>query len=834
MISMGKQTAVPVAVGRRCLPTTEVGRRCKRDTVVAGAVEVRAPPELSPPHAEPTSGDSAYRPPLSARGRGRMHAPAPRPAGRRTQRAPHRTGPGRPARALAGRGGWQISPPRRGVAPSLSVRLLAFPQVHLPSPARPPPRSPTWPRQQPTTAPSRPPSPHASHLHVSTRAATDHPPTDCDRPNHVSLQIDYTRPLTLLAQLPVPARWGYVRRRSTCQWVGVSVGSGGERAHVMGTTPGINKLAAEADCPTRGRHPITPASWSPLTSTSSSGWTPRVDRAERDPATRPGLAGTDGPDSPGLDHVATTVPVEALPVTVTGTCPPRLPHSLRARFASRLRCCCCPPAAIAIPFHSRGVGGACFVPATRISEGDGDVARRPGRENLGETTWAVDATYSVRASGGDSHLLTLPMAEICCEEAKSTPATAVAVAAAAAVAVASSALERRRRRLEMRRFRATDLDAPAAEEDLRAGKRQRLARTTSGPCTDGVSGYEKPPPAMPELRLPRYGVTSMEDAVSIRPDFLPGAASKHHFFGVFDGHGCSHVATMCQDRMHEVVADEHSNAASCQETAWKGVMERSFARLDEQALGWATSRSADEPACRCEQQMPSRCDHVGSTAVVAVVNPTHVVVANAGDSRAVLSRGGVPVPLSVDHKVPAGFSRSIMARCASSLLRASIHELDVLDFMLARIEAAGGRVIYWDGARVLGVLAMSRAIGDGYLKPFVSSEPEVTVTERTDDDECLILASDGLWDVVTNEMACDVVRACFRSNGPPGPAARTNGVAPAADADAEDGSAVVKGVSKADSDKACSDAAMLLAKLALARRSADNVSVVVVDLRRGI
>nr|CAB3474795.1 unnamed protein product [Digitaria exilis] len=408
------------------------------------------------------------------------------------------------------------------------------------------------------------------------------------------------------------------------------------------------------------------------------------------------------------------------------------------------------------------------------------------------------------------------MAEICCEEAKSTPATAVAVAAAAAVAVASSALERRRRRLEMRRFRATDLDAPAAEEDLRAGKRQRLARTTSGPCTDGVSGYEKPPPAMPELRLPRYGVTSvcgrrreMEDAVSIRPDFLPGAASKHHFFGVFDGHGCSHVATMCQDRMHEVVADEHSNAASCQETAWKGVMERSFARLDEQALGWATSRSADEPACRCEQQMPSRCDHVGSTAVVAVVNPTHVVVANAGDSRAVLSRGGVPVPLSVDHKPDRPDE-------------------------LARIEAAGGRVIYWDGARVLGVLAMSRAIGDGYLKPFVSSEPEVTVTERTDDDECLILASDGLWDVVTNEMACDVVRACFRSNGPPGPAARTNGVAPAADADAEDGSAVVKGVSKADSDKACSDAAMLLAKLALARRSADNVSVVVVDLRRGI
>ena len=141
-------------------------------------------------------------------------------------------------------------------------------------------------------------------------------------------------------------------------------------------------------------------------------------------------------------------------------------------------------------------------------------------------------------------MLSLPMAEICCEEAKSTPATAVAAAAAAAVAVASSALERRRRRLEMRRFRvATDLEAPA-EEDVRAGKRLRLARTASGSCADAVPDCKRPAP--PE-RLPRYGVSSvcgrrreMEDAVSIRPDFLPGA-SKHHFFGVFDGHGCSHV-----------------------------------------------------------------------------------------------------------------------------------------------------------------------------------------------------------------------------------------------------------------------------------------------------
>jgi protein phosphatase 2C len=145
------------------------------------------------------------------------------------------------------------------------------------------------------------------------------------------------------------------------------------------------------------------------------------------------------------------------------------------------------------------------------------------------------------------------MAENCFEEARSTPppaataAAAVSATAAAVVAVASSALERRRRRLAMRRFRvASDLEPPSPE-DVRAGKRQRPARTASGPCPpDAGVDAEKPPAELD--RMPRFGVTSvcgcrreMEDAVSIRPDFLPGASKKHHFFSVFDGHGCSHV-----------------------------------------------------------------------------------------------------------------------------------------------------------------------------------------------------------------------------------------------------------------------------------------------------
>nr|GMD57611.1 protein phosphatase 2C 37-like [Ipomoea batatas] len=264
---------------------------------------------------------------------------------------------------------------------------------------------------------------------------------------------------------------------------------------------------------------------------------------------------------------------------------------------------------------------------------------------------------------------------------------------------------------------------------------------------------------------PKFGMTSvcgrrrdMEDAVAAHPCFSRKSLENSrnmHFFGVYDGHGCSHEIT------------ELSNGAGA------GAVTRSV--------------------CRCEFQTP-QCDAVGSTAVVAVVTPDHIIVSNCGDSRAVLCRNGVAIPLSVDHKPDRPDE-------------------------LNRIEEAGGRVIYWDGPRVLGVLAMSRAIGDNYLKPYVISEPEITITKRTAEDECLILASDGLWDVVSNETACGVARMCLQQRG------KSPSPLPSPGNDV---------TVTPSSDKACSDASILLTKLALARHTADNVSVVVVDLRNDL
>ncbi|KAL9675784.1 hypothetical protein QQ045_003990 [Rhodiola kirilowii] len=132
----------------------------------------------------------------------------------------------------------------------------------------------------------------------------------------------------------------------------------------------------------------------------------------------------------------------------------------------------------------------------------------------------------------------------------------------------------------------------------------------------------------------------------------------------------------------------------------------------------------------------------------------------------------------------------------------------------ARIEAAGGKVIQWNGYRVFGVLAMSRSIGDIYLKPSIIPDPEVMFIPRTKEDECLILASDGLWDVMSNEEACDIARRRIlmwhkRNDGPLLSTERgVNGIDPAAQYAAEH-----------------------LSNRALQKGSKDNITVIVIDLK---
>ncbi|KAL8498023.1 hypothetical protein ACS0TY_021390 [Phlomoides rotata] len=312
-------------------------------------------------------------------------------------------------------------------------------------------------------------------------------------------------------------------------------------------------------------------------------------------------------------------------------------------------------------------------------------------------------------------------------------------------------------------------------------------------------------PTSPSNLPPLWGLASvrgrrseMEDSCVGLPRFLkippqmlsesPLFSSIHedltaHVFGVYDGHGGYQVANYCQEHLHLALAEEIGIAKDSLDVEngahkWLRIFRKCFHRLDDEVGGF----DAVDPT-----RLPIAPESVGSTAVVAVVSPTHIIVANCGDSRAVLNRGKVPVPLSVDHKPNR-------------------------EDECMRIEAAGGKVINWDGYRVSGVLAVSRSIGDRYLRPYVVADPEIMFISRTKEDECIILASDGLWDVMTNEEACDLARKRIllwhKKNGSTLPKERGTGTDPAAQ-----------------------DAADYLSQLAFQRGSTDNISVIVVDLK---
>jgi len=136
-------------------------------------------------------------------------------------------------------------------------------------------------------------------------------------------------------------------------------------------------------------------------------------------------------------------------------------------------------------------------------------------------------------------------------------------------------------------------------------------------------------------------------------------------------------------------------------------------------------------------------DNVGCTAICVLLREGDILAANAGDSRAVLCRAGKAVELSFDHKPASEIEKS-------------------------RIEAAGGYLEDTPGgARVNGNLNLRRAIGDLEYKKrsdlppeqqIICSTPDVLTELRTPDDEFVILACDGVWDVLSNQEACDFVR----------------------------------------------------------------------------
>ena len=222
----------------------------------------------------------------------------------------------------------------------------------------------------------------------------------------------------------------------------------------------------------------------------------------------------------------------------------------------------------------------------------------------------------------------------------------------------------------------------------------------------------------------------------------------HQFYGIFDGHTGN-------------LASKYAAA-----TAYKEVS-KCLSGLDEHVIDtemWMDKaqqnltnafRNIHDNFLKAVSFSPGRVmDQSGTTATIVYVMDSAVVIASVGDSRAIMSShlrhqdGSVimtAVPLTVDHVASDAREKEL-------------------------VEQRGG-VVATSGSlpRVNGTLAITRSLGDACLSPWLSREPHVVAMSRRDIlNECgysesdglpcfIVLASDGLWDVMSNQEAVDMV-----------------------------------------------------------------------------
>ena len=222
---------------------------------------------------------------------------------------------------------------------------------------------------------------------------------------------------------------------------------------------------------------------------------------------------------------------------------------------------------------------------------------------------------------------------------------------------------------------------------------------------------------------------------------------EHSLVAVFDGHGGLGAAKYAKENFLSVLINSeewnsywkaHQDGEVSQGDLLSIALKSAFRRLDDELRQFQASTlssrliSVEMPDNSvCTAEMP---DTSGCTATVVVITPSLIVCANAGDSRCALASGSEAIVMSNDHKPYNEVERQ-------------------------RIIAAGGFVC--GQGRVCGNLAVSRGFGDFEYKPpdldanqqIVSYEPEIIIHERKLQDGILIIACDGLWDVVDNYEA---------------------------------------------------------------------------------
>ncbi|CAN8284212.1 unnamed protein product [Cochlearia groenlandica] len=288
----------------------------------------------------------------------------------------------------------------------------------------------------------------------------------------------------------------------------------------------------------------------------------------------------------------------------------------------------------------------------------------------------------------------------------------------------------------------------------------------------------------------KYGLSSMQGWRATMEDAhaaILDLDDKTSFFGVYDGHGGKVVAKFCAKYLHQQVLSNEAYEAGDVETSLQRAFFRYcssvflyirrerefylkivFCRMDDMMQGqrgwrelavlgdkmnkfsgmiegfiWSprsgdTNNKPDNWPLEDGPHSDFTGPTSGCTACVALIKDKKLFVANAGDSRCVISRKGQAYDLSKDHKPD-------------------------LEVEKERILKAGGFI---HAGRINGSLNLTRAIGDMEFKQnkflpsekqMVTADPDIRNIELCDDDDFLVVACDGIWDCMSSQQLVDFI-----------------------------------------------------------------------------
>jgi serine/threonine protein phosphatase PrpC len=193
-----------------------------------------------------------------------------------------------------------------------------------------------------------------------------------------------------------------------------------------------------------------------------------------------------------------------------------------------------------------------------------------------------------------------------------------------------------------------------------------------------------------------------------------------NYYGLYDGHGGKFVSNFLSEHLSRHFTDKRISYP--------------LKKSDVNKLFNYTQKYLKE-------KYEKKATHVGSTCLIVIQyiknGHEYLNIMNLGDSRCVISRNNIAIPLTKDHKPDKPEE-------------------------LLRITELGGMIVHDGYDWRIGDLSVSRAFGDLSGDPYIGHEPDIFEYTITSKDHFMIIACDGLWDIISNQDAVDfVLKHCY-------------------------------------------------------------------------